>query len=109
MNLLSQHLADLIIAACLPVSSAHFVGLALAHSATAKENRRVEAYGKDKNFEMEREGRWNGRIMLTLGNKYTELEELVATLRARWFGEENTRFTRMQQAVIDFRKTSLNG
>ena len=108
-NLLPQHLADPIIAAGLPVSSAHFVGLALVYSATAKENRRVEAYGKDKDSEIEREGRWNGRIMLTLGDKYTELEEPVATLRERWFGEENTRFTRMQQAATDFRKTALNG
>ena len=39
-------------------------------------------------------------IMLTLGDKYTELEELVATLQGRWFGEENTK---MQQAATDFR------
>lgn len=108
-NLLPQHLADPIIAVGLPVSSAHFVGLALVYSATAKENRQVEAYGKDKDSEIDREGRWNGRIILTLGDKYTELEEPIATLRGRWFGEENTRFTRMQQAATDFRKRSVNG
>ena len=108
-SLLPQHLADPIIAAGLPVSSAHFVGLALVYSATAKENRQVEAYGKDKDSEVEREGRWNGRIILTLGDQYTEMEEPIATLRGRWFGEENMKFTRMQQAATDFRKTSLNG
>lgn len=102
-SLLPQHLADPILAAGLPVSSAHFVGLALVYSATAQETRQVEAYGKEKDSEMERQARWNGRIILTLGDSYTEIEGPVASLRERWFGEENTRLTRMQQAATDFR------
>ena len=103
-SLLPQHLADPIIAAGLPVSSAHFVGLALVYSATAQETRQVEAYGRDKDSEMGRKARWNGRVILTLGDRYTEIEGPVASLRGQWFGEENTRMTRMQQAATDFRK-----
>lgn len=103
-SLLPQHLADPIMAAGLPVSSAQFVGLALVYSATAQEIRQVEAYGKEKDSEMERKARWNGRVILTLGDRYTEIEGPVASLREQWFGEENTRLTRMQQAATDFRK-----
>ncbi|KAK7178809.1 cytochrome P450 [Paraphaeosphaeria sporulosa] len=103
-KLLPRHLATPIIAAGLPVSEAHFVGLALAFAATAKEQRKVEPYGKDQDTDIEAEGRWNGRIILTLGDTYTELEEPIATLRPQWFGTENTRLTRLQQAVTDFRE-----
>ncbi|KAL9123056.1 MAG: hypothetical protein Q9187_000383 [Circinaria calcarea] len=102
-NLLPAVLAKPIIAAGLPVSSAHLVGLALVYSATAKETRRVQAYGKDKEEEDEREGRWNGRVILTLGNRYTELEEPISRLRGEWFGKNNLEDTRMQQAMTDFR------
>ena len=63
----------------------------------------MEAYGKDNDSQMERVGRWNGRIILTLGDRYTEIEETMADLRGQWFGEENTKLTRMQQAATDFR------
>lgn len=102
-KLLPEHLAQPIIAAGLPVSSAHFVGLALAYSATANEARRVEAYGKEKEDENERAGRWNGRVILTLGDHYTELEEPISRLRPEWFGKYNLEMTRMQQAATDFR------
>ena len=75
---LPEHLAKPIIAMGAPVSSAHTVALALVYSATAKEPRRVEAYGKDNDMENEKERRWNGRVILTLGDKYTELEEPYA-------------------------------
>ncbi|CAD6591260.1 MAG: hypothetical protein ASARMPRED_005285 [Alectoria sarmentosa] len=101
--LLPPSLAAPIIAAGLPVSSAHFVGLALVYSATAMENRRVQAYGKEKEEENEKEGRWNGRVILTLKDSYTELEEKTADLRGAWFGEENLKLTRLQQATTDFR------
>ena len=102
-NLLPKDLAAPIIAAGLPVSDAHFVGLALAYSATATESRRVQAYGKEMDGENEREARWNGRVILTLGDKYTELEESISDLRPWWFGKENLRLTRLQQAATDFR------
>lgn len=100
-KLLPQHLAAPIVAAGLPVSSAHMVGLAVAYSATATEKRRVEPYGKDP--DTDRPGRWNGRTILTLGDDYTELEEPIAKLREEWFGRKNTRLTRMQQSATDFR------
>ena len=102
-KLLPEHLAQPILAAGLPVSSAHFVGLALAYSATANESKRVEAYGKEKEDDNERVGRWNGRIILTLGDQYTELEESISRLRSEWFGKYNLEMTRLQQAATDFR------
>lgn len=103
-SLLPAELAAPIIAAGLPVSSPEFVGLAIAYSAIAKETRRVEHYGKDSTNELlDTPRRWNGRTILTLGDRYTELEEPLALLKPQWLGVENTRETRMQQAATDFR------
>lgn len=88
-------------AAGLPVSTAHFVGLAVVYSAVAQQTHAVEPYGKDS--DETRAGRWNGRTILTLGDTYTELEEPIAKLRPVWFGEQNTILTRKQQAATDFR------
>lgn len=88
-------------AAGLPVSSAYFVGLAVVYSAVAKQDRQVEAYGKDKGVDTP--GRWNGRTILTLGDGYTELEEPIASLRPQWFGKQNTELTRAQQIATDLR------
>lgn len=90
-------------AAGLPVSTADHVGLALVYSATARESNRAEAYGKDTEEVVSKEGRWSGRTILTLGDTWTELEEPIARLRGEWFGGENTRFTRLQQSATDFR------
>lgn len=87
----------------LPVSSARFVGAALVHSATATEKRKVDVYGKEPLEKIQEPGPWNGRVILTLGDSYTELEEKLADLRPQWFGEENAALTRNQQAVTDFR------
>ena len=103
-NLLPADLAAPIISAGLPVSSADFVGLAIAYSATAKQRHQVELYGKDSaGLVADAPARWNGRTILTLGDRYTELEEPIASLRPQWFGEENTRLTREQQKATDFR------
>ena len=88
-------------AAALPVSTPEFVGLALVYSATARQSRGVEAYGKEKEADILHEGRWNGRVIMTLGTRYTELEEPIAELRPMWFGKENFELTRAQQAVTD--------
>ena len=111
-NTLPPHLAAPIIALGLPTSEAAFVGRALVHAATARHDRRVEPYGKQTDADKwpsgtgdERE-RWNGRVILTLGDTYTELEEPIADLRPFWFGQENLRLTRAQQAATDFRKLS---
>ncbi|KAL9628322.1 MAG: hypothetical protein Q9164_007319, partial [Protoblastenia rupestris] len=100
-KLLPQHLAKPLMAAGLPISTAHIVGLAVVYSAVAKQQRLVEVYGKDDGIE--RSGKWNGRTILTLGEDYTELEEPIADLRPTWFGWKNTSLTRQQQTTADFR------
>ncbi|KAM7212309.1 hypothetical protein V8F06_012308 [Rhypophila decipiens] len=103
-KLLPQNLATPLMAAGLPVSSAEFVGRALVFSSTAQQKRRVEDYGKDTSGSgLGNKGAWNGRTILTLGDQYTELEEEYARLRPAWFGDENSKLTRKQQAATDFR------
>lgn len=102
-KLLLMNLARPIMDAGLSVNSAHMVGLALVYSATVNESHRVEVYGKEDDTDVEREGRWNGRVVLTLGSYYTELEEPIARLREQWLGRENLKWTRLQQAATDFR------
>ena len=106
-DLLPPHLAAPIVAIGLPTSEASFVGCALVYSATAKQSRRVEVYGKEVDGDMSSGGgqeRWNGRVILTLGDTCTELEGSIADLRPFWFGQENLRLTRSQQAATDFRE-----
>jgi NAD(P)-dependent dehydrogenase (short-subunit alcohol dehydrogenase family) len=107
-KLLPADLAAPIIKAGLPVSSAEFVGLAVVFSATASETRRVETYGREPDDTLAVSGRWHGRTILTLGDRYTELEESTADLRDGWFGKENARLTKMQQAATDFRGEGPN-
>ncbi|KAI1206779.1 NAD(P)-binding protein [Annulohypoxylon truncatum] len=105
-NLLPPHFAAPIVAMGLPTSEASFVGRALVYAATAKQDRRVEVYGKESDGDLWLGGaqeRWNGRVILTLGDAYTELESSIADLRPYWFGQENLRLTRAQQAATDFR------
>lgn len=102
-GLLPADLAAPIVAAGLPVSTAHFVGLAVAWSAVASEPQKVEAYGKDTDEWKQTSGRWNGRTILTLGQRYTELEGTISDLRHNWFGVDNLRETKLQQAATDFR------
>jgi len=98
------HLVEPVKAIGAPVSSAHEAAVALVYSATAQQVRRVEAYGKDQDSEDEKAGRWNGRVILVLGDKYTEVEETYASLRSAWMGRENARMYRVQQAATDVRK-----
>jgi NAD(P)-dependent dehydrogenase (short-subunit alcohol dehydrogenase family) len=103
-RLLPAHLAAPIKAMGLPVSEADHVGRALVYAATARQSRRVAIYGKEGHADKYIEGeRWNGRIILTLGETYTELEEPIADLRPWWFGQDNERLTGLQQAATDFR------
>lgn len=90
-------------AAGLPVSFAEFVGLAIVYSAVASQPGIVELYGKDDKGLAEMPSRWNGRTILTLGDRYTELEGPIASCRPQWFGAENTVVTNLQQAATDFR------
>lgn len=100
--LLPSHLAAPIIAAGLPVSSADFVGRAIVYSAVGKQDTSVEPYGRDVDCE-DGPGRWHGRGIITLGDAYTEVEGSMADLRPIWFGRKNTRLTREQQKMTDFR------
>lgn len=104
--LISQGFLDPIIEARLPVSTADFVGLALVYSATAQETHRIDAYGKEKDSDNPRVSRWNGRIIMTLGDCYTELEGPLRELRPVWLGKENDKLIKAQQAETDFRGKS---
>jgi NAD(P)-dependent dehydrogenase (short-subunit alcohol dehydrogenase family) len=107
-RLLPPHLAAPIVAMGLPVSTAEHVGRALVYAATATQKRRVAAYGRERGTAVAEEGeRWNGRVIYTLGDTYTELEEPVADLRPWWLGRENERLTRLQQAATDMRPSVL--
>ncbi|KAI1130844.1 NAD(P)-binding protein [Nemania abortiva] len=83
---------------------ADVVGLALVYSATAMQDRRVEAYGRDRESDIWKTERWNGRIIYVLGDTYTEIEEATADLKPFWFGKENHRLTRFQQGITDIRQ-----
>jgi hypothetical protein len=107
-KLLPADLAAPIISAGAPVSTAHHVGLAVVYSAIASQSRQVESYGCDTFDEVNRPGRWNGRVILTLGDKWTELEEPIASLRESWFGAENSRLTVFQQILTDTRGGRAN-
>lgn len=96
---------DPLVATGLPITSpAHLPALALIYAATAQQSRRVEVYGKEKEADLLKTERWNGRIIYVLGDKFTELEEPTADLRPYWFGRENHRLVKLQQAVTDGRE-----
>ncbi|KAJ4349459.1 uncharacterized protein N0V89_008074 [Didymosphaeria variabile] len=102
-RLLPKDLAKPIMEAGAPVSNAHHAGLAIAYSATAKQARQVEGYGKDTDEMISSKGPWNGRVILTLGDTYTELEEPIASLRTKWLGPYATEMTAFQQTLTDTR------
>ena len=102
-RLLPADLAAPIMAAGAPVSTATHVGLAVVYSATAAQARQVEAYGRDKPEAVAKPGPWNGRTILTLGDRWTEVEEPTAELRSSWFGDYNTEMTTLQQKLTDMR------
>jgi NAD(P)-dependent dehydrogenase (short-subunit alcohol dehydrogenase family) len=102
-GLLSEHFAAPLRAAGMPVSTAHHVGLAVAWSADARQQGHVEAYGKDEPDVLDRPGRWNGRVILTMGDTYTEVEEALVILRPAWAGRSQCAMTARQQALTDFR------
>lgn len=102
-KLLPGNLAAPIKAAGAPISSAFHVGLAIAYAAVAQQARSVEMYGRDDPTKAASSGRWNGRVVVTLGDKWTEVEEPIAAARRQWFGEYNTEKTALQQKLTDLR------
>ncbi|KAE8378308.1 short chain dehydrogenase reductase [Aspergillus bertholletiae] len=102
-KLLPANLAAPIKAAGAPISSSYHTGLAVVYSAVAQQARSVELYGRDDPAKIALPGRWNGRVIVTLGDRWTEVEEPIASLRQEWFGEYNTEQTALQQKLTDLR------
>ena len=67
------------------------------------ESNRTDLYGRDKESDGPRVRRWNGKVIMTLGNSCTELEGTLADLRTVWLGKDNDRLIKAQQAVTDSR------
>ncbi|KAF9891425.1 hypothetical protein FE257_004281 [Aspergillus nanangensis] len=79
-------------------SDAHFVGLALVHSATASQTERVGVRYEERESQEWTTERWNGRMILTVNETYTELEEQFFDLQGsllRWENPEILRYTRV--------------
>lgn len=85
------------------INTSESAGLALVYSAVACEKRRVEVHGREPAEKLNTPGRWNGRMILALGDKYREIEEVLADTREIWFGKQFCKWTMMQQAATDFR------
>lgn len=88
------------------VCTAEDVAKALLYSATAQETRRVEVYGKEAQSELAKPGRWNGRVILQLGDRYLELEEGLSDFRdsGSWIGPEHLKSIKKSQALTDWRE-----
>lgn len=85
------------------INTAESTGLALVYSAVASQKRRVEVHGRESAEKLKVPGRWNGRIILALGDRYRETEEVLADTREIWFGKQFCKWTIMQQVATDFR------
>ncbi|KAI1208433.1 short chain dehydrogenase reductase [Annulohypoxylon truncatum] len=105
---LPPDLAAPIMATGLPVSTARHVGLAVVYSATASQSRRVEDYGKDSEA-TDSGGRWNGRVIHTISDTFTEVEEMLIQTRPQWWGERNIELARKQQTATDLRTSYVGG
>lgn len=67
---------DSLVATRLPIASpAEPPTLALIYSATAVQDRHVEAYGKEKKADMYKKEGWNGHVIYLLSDEFTEIEE----------------------------------
>lgn len=88
------------------ICSADDVAKALVFSATAQETRRVEIYGKEDQSELAKPGRWNGRVILQLGESFLEIEEGLCDLRdsGSWIGPEYLKSIKQSQALTDWRE-----
>jgi hypothetical protein len=101
--MLPHELEGPIQAASLPISTARHVGLALVYSAVARQSSRVENYAGESPLKNGKEEKWNGRVIVTLGDAWTEVEEQLVQLRPKWWGEKNENLTVSQQKITDFR------
>ncbi|KAF2154364.1 NAD(P)-binding protein [Myriangium duriaei CBS 260.36] len=103
-KLLPPDLAGMMRAAGVPISCAYHVGLAVVYSAVARQPHAVAAYGKDDPAKVKAEGRWNGRIILTIEDTWSEIEEPIADLRESWMGKENSDVMHAMQRATDLRE-----
>lgn len=84
-----------------PVSDPIVVARALIHSAVARQPRRVSTLaGEDKDALMT-ESRWNGRVIMVMGDKYRELEQLLADARHVWFGKKFSSWLMSQRQMTE--------
>lgn len=105
-SLVPPQFVDVIVAKHLPISTADHVGLALVYSAIAKQSRRVEQYGQQKNDTEDRdESRWNGRVIVTSGERYMEVEEPLAEARPMWLREESDSISKIELVAAEFART----
>ena len=89
----------------MPVGTVDTAGLTLVHCATAKH---TEGYGQGKDgVEDVGESRWNGKVIVTLSDRYMEVEEPFAELRPVWLGEETSKLLGMHVAALDSRRTGV--
>lgn len=71
------------------------------YSATAKQ---TETSGPEMDGAKDGvESRWNGKVIVTLGDRYMEVEEPIADARPVWLGEEATRVIGAQLDAMDSR------
>lgn len=105
-SLVPQIFADVIVAEHLPLSTADNVGLALVYSAVAMQSRRVEKYEQGKNDAEDRyESRWNGRVIVTSGDRYMEVEGPLAESRPMWVREVSDTLSRTELVATNFART----
>jgi hypothetical protein len=101
--MLPKQMADPIVAEGLPISTPRHVGLAIVYSATARQSVPVERYGQAEALAPGLAQRWNGRVIMTLGDTFTEIEGPLVQCRPLWWGERNEELTKKQQRVTDVR------
>ena len=76
------------------------------YSAIAMQSRRVEEYGQGKSEAEDRdESRWNGRVIVTSGERYMEVEESLAQSRPLWLREESDTLSRIELVAKNFART----
>lgn len=89
-----------------PVGKPDDTAKALVYSAVAQESRRVEVYGKEPQEEINKPGRWNGRVIIQLGDKFVEVEEHLADYRdsGTLFDKDTLDSIKRSQALTDWRE-----
>ncbi|KAL9082585.1 MAG: hypothetical protein Q9159_006306 [Coniocarpon cinnabarinum] len=101
--LLPEGLVRPLLDAGLPVSTPEHVAKALIFSATAKQSTSVSLYGKEADQPRSAQTPWNGRVIYTTGDTYTEVEENLEDTKPGWLGATNVDLLQRQQRLTDAR------